>query len=60
MDPTKRSKTTKRKEEEKKGNDNFLIIKSTMITKNEMPINQVYKIDKKTLGSGTFGVVNKV
>jgi len=31
-----------------------------MITKNEMPISQVYKMDKKTLGSGTYGIVNKV
>ena len=31
-----------------------------MITKNEMPINQVYKMDKKALGSGTYGVVTKV
>jgi hypothetical protein len=30
-----------------------------MIIKNEMPITEVYKIDKKILGSGSFGVVNK-
>ena len=31
-----------------------------MITKNPKPISDVYKMDKKTLGSGTFGVVRKV
>ena len=30
-----------------------------MITKNEMPIAEVYKMDKKSLGSGTYGVVTK-
>jgi hypothetical protein len=30
-----------------------------MILKNDLPITEVYKIDKKTLGSGSFGVVNK-
>lgn len=40
--------------------DNFLIHKSTMIVKNEQPITDVYKMDKKTLGSGTYGTVSKV
>jgi calcium-dependent protein kinase len=31
-----------------------------MITKNEKPIKDVYKMDKRTLGSGTYGVVCKV
>ena len=30
-----------------------------MITKNAMPITDVYKLDKKALGSGTYGVVSK-
>ncbi len=30
-----------------------------MIIKNDLPITEVYKIDKKTLGSESFGVVNK-
>ena len=37
----------------------FLIKKETMITKNAQPIADVYKIEKKTLGSGTYGVVCK-
>jgi hypothetical protein len=40
--------------------EQFLIKKSTMIVLNNKPITDVYKIDKKTLGSGTYGVVNKV
>jgi hypothetical protein len=37
-----------------------LLHKNTFITKNAKPIGEVYKMDKKTLGSGTFGVVRKV
>ena len=40
--------------------EEFLIKKSTMITKNAKPLNEVYKMHKTALGSGTFGVVNKV
>ena len=36
-----------------------MIKKSMMICKNTQPINDVYSIDKKALGSGTFGVVSK-
>ena len=39
--------------------EGFLIKKSTMITKNAQPITDVYKLDKKALGSGTYGVVSK-
>lgn len=39
--------------------NDFLIKKETMITKNAKPINEVYKLEKKTLGSGTYGVVSK-
>ena len=39
--------------------NDFLIKKETMITKNTQPIADVYKIEKKTLGSGTYGVVSK-
>lgn len=38
----------------------ILIKKATMITKNLQPIIEVYEMDKKTLGSGTYGVVKKV
>ena len=31
-----------------------------MIIKNNTPIEEVYKMEKKTLGSGTYGVVNQV
>ncbi len=37
----------------------FLIRKSTMIRKNEQKIDDVYKISKKALGSGAYGVVSK-
>ena len=37
-----------------------LLHKNSFITKNAKPIGEVYKMDKKTLGSGTFGVVRKV
>lgn len=40
--------------------EEVLIKKSAMITKNAKPISEVYKMDKKTLGSGTYGTVNKV
>ena len=30
-----------------------------MIRKNEQPIDEIYKIGKKPLGSGAFGVVSK-
>lgn len=42
-----------------KDSNDLLIKKSMMILKNTQPITDVYKIDKKTLGSGTYGVVNK-
>ena len=38
----------------------FLIKKSTMITKNTHAISDIYELDNKTLGSGTYGVVKKV
>ena len=37
----------------------ILIHKRTMITKNDKPLGDVYKLGKKTLGSGAFGVVSK-
>ena len=37
----------------------ILIKKQTMIKKNDKPIEDVYKISKKALGSGAFGVVTK-
>jgi len=40
--------------------EEFLIKKSTMIVQNTKPISEVYKMNKKTLGSGTYGTVNKV
>ena len=42
------------------GEGNFLIRKSTMIMKNERKIEDVYKIDKKPLGTGAYGVVSRV
>jgi calcium-dependent protein kinase len=45
------------KPEEGKG-DQFLIRKQTMIRKNEQDIGDVYKISKKPLGSGAYGVVS--
>ena len=36
----------------------FLINKSTMIRKNENNIDEVYKISKKPIGTGAFGVVH--
>jgi serine/threonine protein kinase len=38
----------------------FLIKKSTMIQKNTRKIEDVYKIDKKTLGTGAYGIVSRV
>jgi len=40
--------------------EDVLIKKSMMITKNPQPIKEVYKMDNKALGSGTYGVVTKV
>lgn len=39
--------------------DNFLIRKETMIRKNQMRIEEVYKIAKKPLGTGAYGIVSK-
>jgi hypothetical protein len=38
--------------------DDFLILKSTMIRKNDNKIDDVYKIAKKPLGTGAYGVVS--
>ena len=40
-------------------NKDFLIKKSTFITKNERKISEVYKIDKTPLGTGAYGVVSQ-
>jgi hypothetical protein len=40
------------------GLDDILIKKSTMIRKNELKIDEVYKIGKKPLGTGAYGVVS--
>ena len=40
--------------------DHFIIKKSTFIVKNEKKMSDVYSMEKKTLGSGTYGVVHKV
>jgi len=37
----------------------FLIRKQTMIRKNDQSIEDVYKIGKKPLGTGAYGVVSK-
>lgn len=37
----------------------MLIKKATMIRKNNQPISNVYKIDQKVLGQGTYGTVRK-
>jgi hypothetical protein len=42
---------------ESKGN--FLIRKETFIKKNESKINEIYRISKKPLGTGAYGVVSK-
>ena len=39
--------------------DQIIIKKSTMIVKNEKPIEDVYKISRKTIGTGGFGVVSR-
>ena len=39
--------------------EEFLIKKQTFISKNENKFEEVYKIGKKTLGSGAFGTVCK-
>ena len=38
---------------------NILIKKQAMICKNEAELGTVYKLGKKTLGSGAFGTVTK-
>jgi calcium-dependent protein kinase len=38
---------------------NFLIRKETFIKKNDSKIDQVYRISKKPLGTGAYGVVSK-
>lgn len=40
-------------------NTNFLIRKETFIKKNDQRIEQVYRISKKPLGTGAYGVVSK-
>lgn len=42
-----------------KSSQQFLIKKSTMITKNFQPITDVYLIDNVVLGSGSYGTVRK-
>lgn len=37
----------------------FYIKKETMIRKNEQRIDEVYKIAKKPLGTGAYGIVSK-
>ena len=37
---------------------NFLIKKTTFIQKNNQPIEDVYKISKKPVGTGAYGVVS--
>jgi len=37
----------------------IIINKKTMIKKNEKPLEEVYKLGKKALGTGAFGVVTK-
>ena len=39
--------------------NSFLIRKATMIRKNENSIEDVYRISKKPLGTGAYGVVSK-
>ena len=39
--------------------EDFLLKRSQMIVKNEAPIENVYNLEKKALGSGTYGVVCK-
>lgn len=40
-------------------NGDIIIKKANMIRKNDLPIEEVYKISKKALGTGGFGVVTK-
>jgi hypothetical protein len=51
----------KQTEEEKNKEtlDQIIIRRQSMITKNEKPLETVYKLGKKPLGSGAFGVVIK-
>lgn len=42
----------------KNNDDGILIKKSTMIRKNDSKIEDVYKIGKKPLGTGAYGVVS--
>ena len=45
---------------ERKPEDNsFLIRKQTFIKKNDSKIEDVYRISKKPLGTGAYGVVSK-
>jgi hypothetical protein len=45
---------------ESTGTDNgFLIRKQTFIKKNDSRIEDVYRISKKPLGTGAYGVVSK-
>jgi calcium-dependent protein kinase len=39
--------------------NDFLIKKSTFIVKNQDPLEKHYKVTKKTLGSGSYGVVSQ-
>jgi calcium-dependent protein kinase len=39
--------------------ESFLIKKQTFIKKNESRVEEVYRISKKPLGTGAYGVVSK-
>jgi hypothetical protein len=39
--------------------DSIIIRKQTMISKNQNKLEDIYKLGKKKLGSGAFGVVTK-
>lgn len=39
-------------------NNSFLIRKTTFIQRNNKPIEEVYKISKKPVGTGAYGVVS--
>ncbi len=39
--------------------DEMMIKKRTMICKNEAELKEIYKLGKKELGTGAFGVVTK-
>jgi len=45
--------------EQKATNNEFLIRKQTFIKKNESRIEEIYRISKKPLGTGAYGVVSK-